>query len=453
MGLTSALHIGRTALSASSLALQVTGNNLANASDPRYARRITEQAPLSGIRSGQSLVGRGVTVTGISRQLDSAVQARLYRATADASAASTRGNLLGAVESIVNELSDNDLSSELSRFFNSWSDLASSPDLEGSRRLVVEQGRSLAGAMRTLRSDLVSLQRQVDGQIDAHVNETNQQLEALAEINSAIVTSEAGSAIANALRDQRDALLSDLSETLEITPIEQQNGSVDLLIGSTPIVLNNQSRGLRVRPPSETDGQTLRIELVDERHQLDISGGSLGALLEQRENLAENITGDLDRLAGQLVFEVNRIHSVGDASPGLTTVSSTLQVRSQDLDLPLDDPANRSFAELPFSVERGSIVIEVRNEASGSSELHPIQIDLDGTANGTTMRELIDQIDQIDGLSATINADGTFRDRLLREQHVPLRAGQRGGARGAGRELVLHRDGRDLDRRQRVARL
>ena len=170
MSLTAAFQIGRSALSASSLALQVTGNNFANAATPGYSRQLVNLAGMGDARGGSFLLGRGVSVQGINRQIDIALQARHWAGLSAEANAGVDMQLLSQLESTLNELSENnDLSAEFGRFFDSWSELANSPNHEGRRALVVEQGRTLATYMRTLRSDLTGLRSGIDAQLGSTV--------------------------------------------------------------------------------------------------------------------------------------------------------------------------------------------------------------------------------------------------------------------------------------------
>ncbi|RMD66317.1 MAG: flagellar hook-associated protein FlgK, partial [Planctomycetota bacterium] len=81
MGLTASLQIGRTALTASQAAIQVTGNNLANAATPGYHRQVATVIPVRGaIEQENAFFGRGVRLQDISRQIDESLQARLRSA-------------------------------------------------------------------------------------------------------------------------------------------------------------------------------------------------------------------------------------------------------------------------------------------------------------------------------------------------------------------------------------
>src|SRR5215510_8304754 len=106
MPLSSALQIGRSALSASQVAIAITGNNFANAATPGYSRQIVGLVPTRDARFGNAFIGRGVEISGINRQVDSALQARLWDGISRQASAGVDMQLLSQVESTLNELSD-----------------------------------------------------------------------------------------------------------------------------------------------------------------------------------------------------------------------------------------------------------------------------------------------------------------------------------------------------------
>ena len=80
-------------------------------------------------------VGTGVDLTGIQRQIDTALEGRIRASVSDSNAADTTQQWLSRVEASFNELSDSDLSTQLSTFFNGWSDLANKPQDPGLRQI------------------------------------------------------------------------------------------------------------------------------------------------------------------------------------------------------------------------------------------------------------------------------------------------------------------------------
>lgn len=417
MGLTSALQIGRSALSASQVAIQVTGNNFANAATPGYSRQLLSLNPIADARQGSYFVGRGVEIGGIRRQVDSALQARLWSGLSDESAAGTNLQTLSQLESTINELTDNDLSSEFSRFYDAWSELANSPNREGARSLVVNQGRTLASSIRALRSDLSAIRTQVDNQLSSAVSSANDLLQQVADVNSAIVQAEAGTSVSNSLRDQRDELIGQLSKFIDVSTVEQPSGVIDVLVGSTPVVLAGQNRGIELVKTTVGNELRVSVNVKQDATELSIRSGSVGALLGQRTSAIDSTIGKLDKVASELVFQVNRVHSQGFGSTGITSVTGTRGAALGDTGLALNDPNNLSFARLPFAASNGGFVVTLKNKATGAEQTVRVDVDLDGLdasgapgfGNDTSVASLASDLDGIANLSARVNADGTLR--------------------------------------------
>ena len=115
MGLFSTFNIGRLALSAHQTAMQVTGQNIANASNEDYTRQraIFETTPAQDLTYAQ--LGTGVCVAEIQRVIDEALEARIDGAGSSLADLAAQQEILDQIEAIFNELSDTDLSSTLSR--------------------------------------------------------------------------------------------------------------------------------------------------------------------------------------------------------------------------------------------------------------------------------------------------------------------------------------------------
>lgn len=416
MGLTSSLTIGRSALSASQVALQVTGNNFANASTPGYSRQIADFSSAAEARQGRFNLGRGVQVSGIRRQVDSALQARLWAGTSNQAAAGTNSSVLSQLESTINSLSDNDLSSEFGRFYQSWSELANSPNREGARALVVQQGKTLAGSIRSLRSDLTGLRGQIDSQLGSSVQQADNLLTQIANLNVEIVNAEGGAGTANGLRDQRDDLVTQLSELIDVNTVEQPSGSLDVLVGSTPIVLNGLSRGIELKRTSGTAGGDVTINVKADGTELPITSGSVGGLLEQRGQTINDTIAKLDKVASELIFAVNKVHASGYSQTPLTSVTGTTVLPNADTSRALNDPANSVFGSLPFKPNNGSFKVTLTNAQTGQSQTVQINVDLDGIngagqrgfGDDTSVASLAGDLSAVPNLSASVNANGTL---------------------------------------------
>src|SRR3954469_3807164 len=204
MSLLGTLQVGKSALAVQQAALQVTGNNIANAGNADYTRQVANLAPSPDQKLQPGMfIGTGVDLTGIKRQVDEALNARIRSGVADNQSADTTQQWLGRVEATFNELSDQDLSTQLSTFFNSWSDLANKPQDIGLRQIVVQNGQGVASFMQHLRSQLSDLQNDANSRLKGLASNANNLAQQIADLNGQITVAEGGAGgQANALRDQ-----------------------------------------------------------------------------------------------------------------------------------------------------------------------------------------------------------------------------------------------------------
>lgn len=416
MGLNSSLAIGRSALNASQVAIQVTGNNFANASTPGYSRQVVSLIPSGEQSYGNYFLGRGVGVNGILRRVDNGLQSRLWNGYSQEAASNASQQFLSGLESVTNALGDDNLSDGFDRFFSAWSDLANSPNREGSRALVVSQGKSLSNQIKDMRSQLLNTRSQLDISTGDAVAQADNLLTQIAAVNVQIVTSEGGSGSANSLRDQRDQLVSQLSALMDVSVTEDPSGGYNVLVGSVPVVLGGQSRGLRVDRVTNGTSTDVTVHVRQDGTQLNITGGVVGGLLAQRGGKLQATIDKLDSVAAQLIFQVNKIHSQGYGSTPLQNVTGTQTVPTADTTRAFNDPANATFAGLPFHASNGGFLITVKNTQTGASETRRINIDLDGitstgtpgTADDTSLATLTASLNGVANLSATINPNGTL---------------------------------------------
>ncbi|MDF1808174.1 MAG: flagellar hook-associated protein FlgK [Phycisphaerales bacterium] len=410
MSLTSSMQIAQSALITSQLGLQVTSQNLANAATPGYTRQIAMLEAIRGRVSDPHQIGQGVAVTEVRRQIDEALQRRLWNSNSAEYSSAQQLNVLSQLETILNEGTEFDLSTELSSFFSSWTEATTLLD---SGPTIVNQGGSLSSFIRNMQSDLIQQREQLEDQIDSQVLRADAILSEIASINGVISSNEIGEAEASGLRDRRDEIVTELAQLIDVTVVESNSGSYDIYSGSTPIVQGARNRGIEVDRVTVNGALTVRVELSADSTPLDISSGSIGGLLASRDGAIDATLEKLDTLASQLIFEVNKLHSTGINKDWLTTTSSTLQVGSSDQTLALNDPNNLTFADLPFSAVNGSFIVNVQNDSGGSSST-PIQIDLDGLTDAglpgfsedTSAEDIRLAIDGIEGLNASFDSAG-----------------------------------------------
>lgn len=401
----SALNIGRSALLGYQNALQVIGNNISNAGSPDYTRQTPGLTPLNGPGVAEGMrPGAGVAMTSLKRNLDEALENRIRAAIGDVEEATTRQQALGLVESLFDPVTGLQLESRMADFFNAVNDVQNTPADPAIRELVVASGVTLADSLNEMRSRLGELSGQFNDDIESLVEQANELAARVADLNTEIVSTEASGSPASALRDQRDALLRDLSEIVDVRVRMQPDRTVNVYIGNEALVQGGASRGLDIN--IKLDGERRRDTLVfaDNNQQVAIGTGRLQGLIAARDSQTFSRISDIDRLASAIIFEVNQVHADGQGLAGFTELTSAYAV---------DDPTavlNASSVGLPYVPQNGSFYISVTDGATGTTTSRQIQIDLDGNGDDTTLESLVADINAtVEGVTAEVTIDNRLR--------------------------------------------
>jgi flagellar hook-associated protein 1 FlgK len=397
MSLNGALQIGRSAIVASQAAMQVAGNNMANAATKGFHRRTVH---LAGARDeiivAGAFAGTGVQLQAIRREVDTALQSRFRDAVSQEQQALIDQRFLTALETLQNELTDNDLSSALSDFFNSFSELANNPEDHAVRSLVVEHGLALADRIAGLGAGYQDTLNEIDRTLGTSIISANDLLDRIATLNAQITQTEQGLSEAGNLRDQRDALIDELAEFVDVTVLEQESGAVDVLVGSIPVILAGVSRGLELRIETEEDELEVSVRVAADGTELQIGSGRVAGLLRQREDAIQPAIDDLDTFARQMIFQVNRLHSQGQGRSGFDSVEGTYLIDDTTTNL------NAIDTGLEYTIDNGSFFVHVTNQATGVRTSHQINVD----GNAMSLDDLIDEINVVVGVPNVTAATG-----------------------------------------------
>ena len=400
MSLFSALSVARSALSINQIGQQVVGNNIANANTPGYSARDLHQttAPFQNYPSYS--IGLGVKLAGITRRTDSQFLSQLRNSFSEANNANTHAQSLGQIELLLGELGENDVSSLLSQFFDSLNEVVNQPQSQGARQLVVQHGQLLATRIRDINEGAQQLRLSLNTEVQQDVGIANQIISEIADLNSKIVEAEVGQTgvETNALRDQRDQLVTNLSEYLDIQVVEQDNGALNILHQGAPLVSNARYQLLQLNQESVDGVPTFRVKL--EQTGIGITGGSglIGGHLEARDEIVDAFINDWNEFTHSFIEGFNRLHSRGQGLSAYHEVTS-----ASSIDFPTVSLTN---AGLDFQPESGSFQIYVTDVATGQTKTHDIDIELKGLTTDTSLQDVVDSIDAIEGISAEINSNG-----------------------------------------------
>ncbi len=253
-GANSILGMGRMALFASQVQLQVTGENIANVNTEGYSRRSVNLEEGQYIDYDPGQIGTGVEATEVVRHFDKMVE-ELYLN--QASLKDKWGNLweqLKGVESLLNESNGYGVSTTLSQFFTSWNDVAQYPDDFGTRQAVVNDTTTLISTLTQVESDLALMQQRINSTVISQVADANALLVEIATLNNEIQVHDIpGENNANSLYDERARKVRELGELIDVTTID--NGGGDFTIMTTAgqnLVDGANYFSLEISAPSKT---------------------------------------------------------------------------------------------------------------------------------------------------------------------------------------------------------
>jgi flagellar hook-associated protein 1 FlgK len=320
----SILSTGQQALLAHQTALQVTGQNIANANTPGYSRERAELVPVP--TSSTRLFRSGVTVEEITRAYDRFITTQVAAASSNLKSTQIQADLLGQVEALFNDLStpETGLSGALEAFFQGLHDLAQRPQSLSERSSVLQQGENVVDAFHRLANGVQGLYQEGNAQLRDAVTEVNHLTTQLAALNLQIQEREVDPKNhANTLRDQQELLLKRLAEKINITSFTTDAGQLTVLLGGgRPLVEGGQSFNLATRVAPDAP-QRLLVDLNDAQGNgtevtAQIRNGQIHGLLVGRDIVLPRLQASLDRLAAQLTTSLNQTHSRGYGLDGTT---------------------------------------------------------------------------------------------------------------------------------------
>ncbi|NUQ63596.1 MAG: flagellar hook-associated protein FlgK, partial [Pirellulales bacterium] len=225
MSLYSSIRMAGNTLQADSIALQVVGQNIANANTPGYIREEVLLSPAPTQRVGGLLMGMGVQVLAITQKIDNFLEERLRGAVSDQASAEAQEETYVQLEGAIGELDDTDLSTMLNKFFGSINEILNQPESVSVRNLAVLQGKTLTEDIKRLANRVGEMRFDTNQRVDNMAGDINRLIEEVRTLNVRISETEIGGAAnsdAVGLRDRRLEALEHLAELIDIRVEEQE---------------------------------------------------------------------------------------------------------------------------------------------------------------------------------------------------------------------------------------
>ena len=236
------LEIARSAVNANQVALDVTGQNIANINTDDYTR---QSADLAAVNYGSGIytiaqhanqAGQGVTVQQISQIRDSFLDTRVRNANSESNMWNTALSALSDIEEVLDESETDGLHAMLNDFYNSLQDLSNNVGkteyasiVRSSAEKVVQIFNQYASQFSRIREDQVT-------SLEIDVKDINVNINKINEINDLIKDQTVRGSVSNELLDLRNSYLDTLSEYMPIAVEANDDGTVSVLSGGESVL-------------------------------------------------------------------------------------------------------------------------------------------------------------------------------------------------------------------------
>lgn len=395
MAITKIFDISSRSLSVYRRALEVASHNIANANNPAFSRqRVIFETDISDLNAGK-VWGNGVRISDVQRVRDSLVEAHFREANSKYFNNSRQSQLINNIEQFFSEPGDLGLSNLFSGFFNSFDELATSPNSIPMRLNVINAANSLAAKVNTINNSFARLKQDIKDEFQNQVQTINSLLKQIHQINKEQFSNNYKGLAVNDLLDKRDNLIQQLSQIVNITVTFDQNNNANISIGGALAVDGLHAAEFE---SIESNGQ-LTIKLKNGGIPIILNGGQLNALSEVYSNKIPAYQKNLDQIITTFIDAVNQTHKQGYS---ITNPPQT--------DISFFDSYENGVLKVNQSILNNPSLIAISSDSNNGNGDIALQI------AGLREAQLVNGATIIDAYSAFINGIGN--DGLLQTNYA-----------------------------------
>lgn len=328
MSLSVALNTARSSIQATSTQIATSGKNVAGADDPTYSRKIAAKS---------TTADGGARLISIGRATDVALYTRMLGATSATTGSTAR---LEGIERLAETIGDPELetspAAKIGALSSALLEYANTPDDPLFGQNVVTAATDLARTMNVAAETVLTVRKDADADIATSVERLNGLLGRFEEMNQAVVAGTGTGRDITQLMDQRDALLSQISEEIGISVVNRGNNDMVLYTDGGVTLFETRARAVSFTPTSIlTAGMTGNAVTIDgvpvtgAGASMPLQSGRLVGLTEVRDEIAVTYQRQLDEIArGVVTAFAESDQTAGGAPdlPGLFTFPSAAGV-------------------------------------------------------------------------------------------------------------------------------
>jgi flagellar hook-associated protein 1 FlgK len=319
------LSIGNSGLSAAYTALEITGNNIANANTPGYSRQIVDFAAQVSTGLSGNYIGQGVAVASVTRAYNELLTRQVDSAQAAASQTGTRATLLNQVNNLFASTTSG-LGAAVNQFFSQVQTLTQQPSNVAVRQSMLSSAQQMAASFNDAYGQLQQMQQSANQQIGQEISTVNSTTKQIAKLNDQIALATAAGGSPNDLLDQRDQAIQTLNQSIGITTLKQSDGSLNVFLADgQPLVVGDQVTQMAMgTDPTNQQNVTVGTKAGNTVIPLAASsatGGNIGALMQFSLQDVPSVENQIGRLATVISSQFNQQSQLGQDLNGAAGVN------------------------------------------------------------------------------------------------------------------------------------
>ncbi|HHF2871338.1 TPA: flagellar hook-associated protein FlgK [Vibrio diabolicus] len=343
------VNIALSGLGANRVALDVTAQNVANVNTVGYSRQQALMASVDDGKANRLSPGLGVEVTSIRRVTDQFLIKQTWSTNSMAAYASGYTSNMSQLENTLGA-DGFSISAGLDSLNAALNDATVKPESIPYRQQIINESEALARRFNTLTESLHNQHKDMSDQRNAALNHANSLMENIAKVNKQLVEMQGTGGNPSQLMDERDKLIGELSQTIEIRTTEQPDGSVQVTLTSgQPLVMGTDHGKLAAVPdPSDPYVADLHVTFSSQSFAIgDSLGGKLGAINDYQTDVLKPNQLALNDMAKALADEYNAVLATGqdlNGNPGKPLFSYDPANPAASLDITELTPSELAFS-------------------------------------------------------------------------------------------------------------
>lgn len=350
--------MARNSLQANQRAIELTGHNLANVSNPSYSRQRLNMETAHGIPVEYGIQGAGVQVTGIDQYRDILLDRQVANEGSVLAYLEEKQKILQFAQSMIGQDLDRTSSSpegkaaskgvsgqmglgdNLSEFFNALQALSSNPSSQAYRQVVVFKAQNLSEKFNRVDFRLGELLHDLNSEAVTMVDDVNNALTFLEQVGH-LISSNKVLSNANDYTDKFHKRLEDLSKFIDVQfefkPVDSADpatgksmeklylkiGGVEVIeagdvVSKLALVIKDDKGNKVTRKDNYLErGDTVYVETVKSAEQFQLISGKIKAVIDSRDESVRGFKTSMNLISEKIKERINLEHAKGTSLPVL----------------------------------------------------------------------------------------------------------------------------------------